>query len=178
MSVRYSQKDGRKNRGEYDQPDTFNRGQIAEQIRHNHVSSLLHIRSSALHVPTLSSHPHLLTPQSSTISTRHISLLITMADVKVENSADAASSAPGPSYTTASMRPVELASTPTLPPPFGPSSAYAQTSQARNWRFSPSTLSRIRSEGNLAARRRLESLWNEETASTLLLLHDPLPFRR
>lgn len=72
----------------------------------------------------------------------------------------------GPSYPTASMRAVEIASTPTLPPPFGPSSAYAQTSQARNWRFSPSTLATIRENGNAAARRRLEALWNEENAES------------
>ncbi|SPO26220.1 related to Cyclin H [Ustilago trichophora] len=89
-----------------------------------------------------------------------------MAEVKTEPDNAAEASVAGPSYASASMRSIELLSTPTLPPPFGPSSAYAQTSQARNWRFSPSTLSSIRASGNQAARRRLESLWNEENAST------------
>lgn len=88
-----------------------------------------------------------------------------MAEVKVESSS-APSVEAGPSYSSASMRSIEVASTPTDPPPFGPASAYAQTSQARNWRFSPSNLASIRSQGNLAARRRLEALWNEETSSS------------
>lgn len=85
-----------------------------------------------------------------------------MAEVKSEPGASAAA---GPSYASASMRPVTLASTLTLPPPFGPSSAYAQTSQARNWRFSPTQLSHIRDIGNSAARKRLEALWAEENSS-------------
>ena len=88
-----------------------------------------------------------------------------MAEVQNDPS-PAPAPAAGPSFTAASMRPIELASTPTLPPPFGPSSAYAQTSQARNWRFSASELARIRSTGNNAARRRLEALWNEENADS------------
>lgn len=98
-----------------------------------------------------------------------------MAEVKREPSAsampshDVSSSSSATSqtpYSAASMRPIELLSTPNVPPPFGPSSAYAQTSQARNWCFSPSELARIRSTGNQAARRRLETLWNEENAAS------------
>ncbi|CDR98850.1 hypothetical protein [Sporisorium scitamineum] len=92
-----------------------------------------------------------------------------MAQVKTEpspttlastssNDAAATGAIAGPSYTTASMRTIDLLSTPTIPPPFGPSSAYAQTSQARNWRFSPAVLNRSRSDCNAAARRQLSSL--------------------
>jgi len=87
-----------------------------------------------------------------------------MTEVKAGGSPD--HTVAGHSYSTASMRAVVLASTPTLPPPFGPSSVYAQTSQARNWRFSSASLARIRKEGNGAARRRLEALWNEENAES------------
>ncbi|SOV05048.1 related to Cyclin H [Ustilago sp. UG-2017a] len=85
---------------------------------------------------------------------------------RVNSEPPSSSAAAGPSYSTASMLPTTLASTPTLPPPFGPSSAYAQTSQARNWRFSPSQLAHIRSTGNTAARKRLETLWAEENSSS------------
>lgn len=64
------------------------------------------------------------------------------------------------------MRPVEIVSTPSIPPPFGPSSAYAQTSQARNWRFSHAELARIRASCNAAARARLQTIWAEETGSS------------
>ncbi|GAC95775.1 hypothetical protein PHSY_003351 [Pseudozyma hubeiensis SY62] len=71
-----------------------------------------------------------------------------------------------PPYASSSMRPVELLSNPLLPPPFGPSSSYAQTSQGRNWRFSHSKLSSIRSAINASARDRLSTLWAEESSST------------
>lgn len=88
-----------------------------------------------------------------------------MTEVKVDPDAAAVA---GPSYPIASMRPTIILSTPTHPPPFGPSSAYAQTSQARNWRFSPAQLRQIRTQSNTSARARLASIWKEEsgTAST------------
>lgn len=72
------------------------------------------------------------------------------------------------------MRQTDLLSTPTLPPPFGPSSAYAQTSQARNWRFSPAVLSRTRSDCNAAARRQLEALHTTSDAPPFLSVDDEL----
>ncbi len=83
---------------------------------------------------------------------------------------------PAPAYASASMRHVELPSTPSLPLPFGPSLSYAQTSQARNWRFSTSALARIRSEANLAARRRLEAIWSEEHAASSSSSAPSIPF--
>jgi cyclin H len=83
---------------------------------------------------------------------------------------------PVPAFASASMRPVELPSTPSLPLPFGPSLSYAQTSQARNWRFSTSALARIRSEANLAARRRLEAIWSEEHAASSSSSAPSIPF--
>ncbi|PWZ02114.1 cyclin-like protein [Testicularia cyperi] len=60
------------------------------------------------------------------------------------------------------MRVVDIASYPADPPAFGPSCAYAQTSQAKNWRFSRASLAEIRQQSNSAARRRLQTIWNEE----------------
>ncbi|EST08509.1 Cyclin, N-terminal [Kalmanozyma brasiliensis GHG001] len=85
-----------------------------------------------------------------------------MADIASELAEGVA----GPSYSTASMRPITLPSTPHTPPPFGPTSLYAQTSQARNWRFSLPTLSSIRSNANSTARERLTALWAAESSST------------
>lgn len=82
-----------------------------------------------------------------------------------------------PDRSLADLRPVEIGSILHLPPDFGPSSAYAQTSQARNWRYSAKTLARLRYDGNQAARRRLESIWNEEQqASSSTALASDIPF--
>ncbi|SJX62210.1 related to Cyclin H [Sporisorium reilianum f. sp. reilianum] len=89
-----------------------------------------------------------------------------MSQVKAEPSTSTlATPTPAPddvagpsSYASSSMRTTSLLSVPALPPAFGPSSLYAQTSQARNWRFSPAVLARTRSDCNAAARRQLSSL--------------------
>ncbi|SNX84761.1 related to Cyclin H [Melanopsichium pennsylvanicum] len=100
-----------------------------------------------------------------------------MVEVKANISqSPAPSAAATPPYSTAIMRKTELASTPITPPPFGPSSAYAQTSQARNWRFSHNQLSTIRSTANAAARKRLSDIWAEEHASASSSTHLDIPF--
>ncbi|KAN0064631.1 hypothetical protein ACQY0O_002260 [Thecaphora frezii] len=69
---------------------------------------------------------------------------------------------PPPPIESAALREPIIPSNPALPPDYGPSFAYAQSSQARNWRFSAKQIAQMRHEGNLAARKRLEKIWNEE----------------
>ncbi|PWN54341.1 cyclin-like protein [Violaceomyces palustris] len=69
---------------------------------------------------------------------------------------------PPPSPSASRMRVPQIPSNPTTPPDYGPSLAYAQSSQARNWRFSAKQLKRMRDEGNKAARERLIKIWSEE----------------
>lgn len=72
---------------------------------------------------------------------------------------------PAPRIEEAAMRQVDIPADVDAPPEYGPSLTYAQTSQARSWRFSAEQIAHMRETGNQAARRRLERLWNEERVS-------------